>query len=984
MAVKLDRYLLVGLVWGLLAAHDPAASEVGGPPSPPDARPEADEGNLVIDPGSPPLPMTPEVRTGFLMRKAADYGVAAADFDGDGRADLSIKLDGGTWRIDYAVNGFGQWDRTVISYGGPAATPVPADYDGDHRADLAVKDDTGRWLIDYAADGFGTWNVQLGGYRGRSARAVPADYDGDGRADLAVKDDASGIWYIDYAADGFGSWNVSYPGYGGANADPVPGDYDGDRRADLAVKDDTGRWYIDYAADGFGSWNVSYPGYGDARAHAVPADYDGDGRADLAVKADDGRWYIDYSANGFGAWNAVIPAAGGTTARAVPADYDGDGRADLGVRVDCGPWFIDQAANGFGPWNQRFDHMTARDVVTATDASHLAYTLASDFTGTVFIPSNTTIGLGSLRELPVKSCVQILGTRHATDPGPLLYTDDKTEPYPLFLVTGHDARIKGVRLRGPSNGDRSASQELVTGIMVQVDAGLGLGGNVAIEGNEAWFWTGSAVYVLGQVPRVESPAEVPAGTPVMTFDQAGLVRVARNSLHHNSRDGSGYGVNVSHGAYATIEGNVFDYNRHAIASGGQPYTGYVARYNYVLEGGYTESGYWNQHFDVHGTGDGGYGSVAGERYDVVLNTFRGEQDYPLGLGLETRRAFLLRGTPTVGAFFHHNVLVHDDRGEAVKVKSPDCWVQVGYGGYYSDELCHLTVGLNTYDTDTTGDLGVGDFDGDGLDDVFLANGTGWWYSSAGRTEWRFLRPSSLRIAALRFGQFDLDRRTDVLFSTGAEWQFSSGGVAEPVRLRASGTSLSSCVFGDFDGNGLTDALYATGSTWYLSHDAKGSWATIRSSVVTAANLRVGDFDGDGSDDVFDVEHGRWSWWRLGWTEAYPLNGALTSSASGLVVGDFDGDGRDDIAQTSGFGWRYSRGGSSPWTTLRGSGNQAQYADIGAVVVGRFGLDHRDDALRYELTPYWAGGSLRYKAGVRFVGWDGTQDAFAQWSPEYVR
>jgi hypothetical protein len=937
---------------------------------------------LVKDPGLPPPPMTPEVRTGFPIRKAADYGVAAADFDGDGRADLSIKLDGGTWRIDYAANGFGQWDRTVISYGGPSATPVPADYDGDGRADLAVKDLQGGWRIDYAADGFGTWNVQLGGYGGRMARGVPADYDGDRRADIAVKDDETGRWFIDYAADGFGSWNASYPGYGGANADPVPADYDGDRRADLAVKDDTGRWYIDYAADGFGSWNVSYAGYGDARAHAVPADYDGDGRADLAVKHDDGRWYIDYAAGGFGAWNAVIPGAGGTTARAVPADYDGNGRADLGVRVDCGPWFIDQAVDGFGAWNQRFDHMTARDVVTATDASQLAWTLASDFTGTVFIPSNTTIGLDALRELPVKSCVQILGTRRGTDPGPLLFTNDKTENYPLFVVTGHDARIKGVRLRGPSNGDRSASQELVTGIEVRVDPGLGLGGNVAIEGNEAWFWTNAAVYVLGLVPRVETPAEVPAGTPVMPYAQAGLVRVARNSLHHNSRNGAGYGVNVSHGAYATIEGNVFDYNRHAITSGGQPYSGYVARYNYVLEGGYTESLYWNQHFDVHGTGDGGYGATAGERYDIVSNTFRGEQDY--ALGLKTRPAFMLRGTPTVAAFFHHNVLVHDDRGEALELKSPDCWVQVGNGGYYSNELCHLAVGPNTYDTDTSGDLAVGDFDGDGLDDVFLANGTGWWYSSAGRTEWRFLRPSSLRIAALRFGRFDGDRRTDVLYSTGSEWQFSSGGAAEPVRLRVGGTPVSSCVFGDFDGNGLTDALYATGSTWYLSHDARSFWSTIRSSTVTAANLRVGDFDGDGSDEVFDVEGGRWSWWKLGWTNVYPLNGALTSSVSGLVVGDFDGDGRDDIAQTSGSGWRYSRGGSSPWASLRGSGGQDQYKDIRSVVVGRFNLDHRDDALRYELVPYWGGGTWQYRTGVRFVGWDGTQDAFVQWSTQYVR
>jgi hypothetical protein len=990
MAIGLGRCVVLGLAWSVVVAQggaggagvEEAASPVdevapGGLPS----------SDLVGDPGLPPVSMRPEVRAGFLIRKAAEYGVAPADFDGDRRADLSIKLDGGTWKIDYAANGFGQWDRTFLHYGGPDAIPVPADYDGDRRADLAVKDLQGVWRVDYAADGFGAWNGQVGGYGGRGARPVPADYDGDRRADMAVKDDFTERWSIDFARDGFGQFNVVYEGWGGPNADPVPADYDGDGRADLAVKEDTGRWRIDFAADGFGNVNLSLLGYGDAQSHAVPADYDGDRKADLAVKRDNGFWAIDYSANGFGSFDTVIPGAGGTTARAVPADYDGDRKADLGVRVDCGPWFIDHASNGFNPWNKRFDHMTARDVVTMTNSWVMANTLMSDFTGTVFIPSNSSLRFDVLREVPVKSCVQIRGTRNATDPGPLLFTDDKAEyeeePYSLFAVTGHDVRIQGVRLRGPSNGSRSKVQ-VVNGIKVVVDPGLGLGGNVAIEGNEAWFWTGSAVTVEGQVHSAETPEEVPPETPLMKSGEAGLIRIARNSLHHNSMDSKGYGVTVGHGAHATIEGNVFTHNRHAVASGGDPYTGYQARYNYVLEGGYTEgSGYYNQHFDVHGTGDGGYGGVGGELYEIESNNIRGDQSYYV---TQTRPAFLLRGTPTVRAVFHRNRVAHDDRGEAVQIKSPDCWVQGPWGGgYYSDELCHLTVGANTYGVDTAEpDLAVGDFDGDGLDDVFLANGTGWWYSSAGRTEWRFLRPSTLRIPELRFGRFDADARTDVLFSTATEWQFSSAGTANPVPLRAGGIPVSRCVFGDFDGNGLTDALYATGSTWYLFHDSKGTWSTIRSSTVTPANLRVGDFDGDGNDDVFAVEHGTWSWWRLGWSNTYPLNGPLTSSASGLVVGDFDGDSYDDIAQTSGSGWRYSRGGSSPWAPLRGSGGQDQYKDIRSVLVGRFTREGGDDALRYELVRKWIVSSWQYVTGVRFVGWDGTQDAFRQWSAEYVR
>ena len=572
-------------------------------------------------------------------------------------------------------------------YGGPGAIPVPADYDGDGRADLAVKDLQGVWRVDYAADGFGTWNGQVGGYGGRGSRPVPADYDGDRRADMAVKDDFTGLWSIDFARDGFGRFNVVYAGWGGANADPVPADYDGDGRADLAVKEDSGRWRIDFAADGFGNVNVSLLGYGDARSHAVPADYDGDRRADMAVKRDDGFWLIDYAANGRGSFDAMIPGAGGTTARAVPANYDGHGGADLGVRVDCGPWFIDHAANGFGPWNKRFDHMTARDVVTMRNAWELANTLMSDFTGTVFIPSNTSLRFDVLREVPLKSCVQIRGTRHATDPGPLLFTDDREAvPYSLFTVTGHDVRIQGVRLRGPSNGDRSNSQEVVNGVKVVVDPGLGLGGNVAIEGNEAWFWTGSAVTVVGQVHVGDTPEEVPPGTPLMKSGEAGT-HTHRPQLPPSQLDGL-EGVRGDRGPRRAR------HHRRERLHPQPPCRRERRPAVYRLSGSlqlrargriHRSAGYYNQHFDVHGTGDGGYGGVGGELYEIESNTIRGDQSYYV---TQTRPAFLLRGTPTVRAVFHRNLVAHDSRGEAVQIKSPDCWT--GYG--YSYELCHLTVG----------------------------------------------------------------------------------------------------------------------------------------------------------------------------------------------------------------------------------------------------------------------------------------------------
>jgi len=233
-----------------------------------------------------------------------------ADYDGDGRDDVAIKDSAGVWNIDYAANGFASvsqpgWDANLPGYGA-TSLPVPADYDGDGRIDISVKDSGGTWYINYASNGFAAgWDASWGGYGPDSAVPVPADYDGDGRADLGVKD-SYGYWHINYASNGFAAgWDVSYPGYGGSTARPAPADYDGDGRADLSVKDSGGTWYINYASNGFAAgWDASYAGYGSA-SFPVPADYDGDGKADLSIGHGGDWWYYDFASNGFGSWDVI-------------------------------------------------------------------------------------------------------------------------------------------------------------------------------------------------------------------------------------------------------------------------------------------------------------------------------------------------------------------------------------------------------------------------------------------------------------------------------------------------------------------------------------------------------------------------------------------------------------------------------------------------------------------------------------------------------
>lgn len=275
-----------------------------------------------------------------------------ADYDADGKADLSIKTKEGTWCIDYSKNGFGNgWDITYSNYGDNTVLPVPADYDGDGYADLSVKTSEGYWCINYAVDGLADgWDVSFPNY-GNSNIPVPADYDGDGKTDLSVRTN-EGYWCINYSLDGFDDgWDICYPNYGNTvDEKPVPADYDGDGKADLSIKTKEGIWCINYSRNGFeNGWDITYGNYGDKTVTPLPADYDGDGYADLSVKTSDGYWCINYAVDGLAdGWDVCYPYYGNTTGdKPVPADYDGDGKCDLSIVTSQYIWCINHSSNGF-------------------------------------------------------------------------------------------------------------------------------------------------------------------------------------------------------------------------------------------------------------------------------------------------------------------------------------------------------------------------------------------------------------------------------------------------------------------------------------------------------------------------------------------------------------------------------------------------------------------------------------------------------------
>ncbi|MCY7348033.1 MAG: FG-GAP-like repeat-containing protein, partial [Pyrinomonadaceae bacterium] len=250
---------------------------------------------------------------------------AKFDFDGDGRADISVfRPHEGIWYLNNSASGF-----STARFGTAGDKLVPADYDGDGKTDVAVYRG-GIWYLNRSQAGFTGTAFGLA-----DDIPQPADYDGDGKAEIAVFRPSNGTWYIlNLVGNQFTAVQFGQPG-----DQPAAGDYDGDGKVEIAVfRPSNGTWYLSpNAATNYGA--VRFGQSGDL---TVPADYDGDGKTDVAVfRPSNGTWYLLRSTAGF----AGI-AFGFGTDKPVPADYDGDGKADIAVFRN-GTWYLNRSTAGF-------------------------------------------------------------------------------------------------------------------------------------------------------------------------------------------------------------------------------------------------------------------------------------------------------------------------------------------------------------------------------------------------------------------------------------------------------------------------------------------------------------------------------------------------------------------------------------------------------------------------------------------------------------
>ncbi|MGB7207923.1 MAG: M36 family metallopeptidase [Pyrinomonadaceae bacterium] len=250
-----------------------------------------------------------------------------ADFDGDGKTDLSIfRPSDNNWYLAPSLGGI-----TVITWGVSGDEPTPGDFDGDGKADLAIFRPTAGSTPDFfilQSNGYVINNVSWGD---PGDRPVIGDYDGDGKDDVAVYRQSDNNWYVVKSTGG-----LDISTFGQAGDVPVPGKFDADAKTDRAVYRN-GVWVIANSTGGTSTAN-----WGEAGDRLVPADYDGDNKDDIAVwRPSTGFWYIRRSTN----FQLDIFSWGQTGDIPAPGDYDGDGKDDPAVYRN-GTWYEIRSTQG--------------------------------------------------------------------------------------------------------------------------------------------------------------------------------------------------------------------------------------------------------------------------------------------------------------------------------------------------------------------------------------------------------------------------------------------------------------------------------------------------------------------------------------------------------------------------------------------------------------------------------------------------------------
>ncbi len=262
------------------------------------------------------------------------YGIAAADFNGDGKADLatanyssntvSILLGNGNGTFGAAAN--------FAAGGGPVALIAPGDLTGDGKLDIVFASWYTNSITILPGNGLGGFGSGTSFGVGATPRALAAaDLNGDGKLDVVVANSGAGTISVllGNGTGGFSS-NTTYAA-GATPCSVVIGDFNGDGKPDIVSANADAVNLTFFAGTGTGTFAAAVPiGLPGKPSAVAAADLNGDGKLDLAVTCANISFVTILLGNGNGTFGSPVNFSTGAFPLAlVIRDFTNDGKLDV-------------------------------------------------------------------------------------------------------------------------------------------------------------------------------------------------------------------------------------------------------------------------------------------------------------------------------------------------------------------------------------------------------------------------------------------------------------------------------------------------------------------------------------------------------------------------------------------------------------------------------------------------------------------------------